>query len=248
MASTAFAAGFSNIARAAEAGTDCTIAASDVAAIAAIETDPSLSASEELTQELAARKALLSKVIACAENNVTEQGAALNNITVPSAASNVQSILAGKLNDATNYYNAELAKVSTAGIAGTKEIAQEVLSWNTANYDPLAEEIANLDLWSHNQALFTTAQNRMNQTNNIVSFLESAGQNTALEGDLSTTQADFQSALAEHNVAENALAESLPPDQALALIQQSLADLATAYQDFSTINNLIQTLLPTNAN
>jgi hypothetical protein len=44
--------------------------------------------------------------------------------------------------------------------------------------------------------------------------------------------------------AENAFARSLPPDQTLLFIKQSLDSLSSTYQQFFDISSLIQSLLP----
>ena len=216
---------------------NCTMTPADLSAVAA-------AAAQGLQAELAARKALLTRVITCAEHDARTSQANLNAMNLTGDAANIQSQLSGKLDDAINYYNLELGKLSQAGIAGTQAVARETLSWRQGNYDPLAAQVSNFILWAGNQAVFTTAANRLNQVKGLASFVDQAAPNPELEGDLATAESLIQTAQNENASAETALAQFVPPDQSLTLIQQSLQSLADAYQKFSDISATVQTLLP----
>jgi len=207
---------------------NCTMTPADLSAVAA-------AAAQGLQAELAARKALLTRVITCAEHDARTSQANLNAMNLTGDAANIQSQLSGKLDDAINYYNLELGKLSQAGIAGTQAVARETLSWRQGNYDPLAAQVSNFILW---------AGNRLNQVKGLASFVDQAAPNPELEGDLATAESLIQTAQNENASAETALAQFVPPDQSLTLIQQSLQSLADAYQKFSDISATVQTLLP----
>jgi hypothetical protein len=221
----------------ASASGSCTITADDLAAI-------QTAAQDGLLAELAARRALLSRTITCAENNTQALQSELNGLSVSGDARTIQSQLSGKLDDAITYYNLELAKVSGAGIAGTQAIAKEVLAWRTSNYEPLSENVQNFELWAGSQPLFSAAESRLNGIANLVAFFEQAGENLTLQGDLADAQSLVQTAKNEDQDAQNALAQSLPPDEVRAQIQQSLQTLSDTYQKFFDIASAIQSLLP----
>lgn len=224
----------------ARAATGCPIMAADIDAVTA-------AAAQGLTAELSARKALLVRTIACAQVDAQTLQANLNSLAVNGDAKTIQAHLSGQINDATNFYDIELGKVDGAGIAGTKAIAGELLAWRSANYTPLAAAVANFTLWAQNQNLFAVADDRLGKMKGIGSFIEQAAPNTDLESDLATAETLVQTADSENRAAENAMLQSLPPDQALALIQQSLQSLSTAYQKFFDLSTVIQTLLSENA-
>ena len=218
----------------------CTITTDDAAAIAT-------AAAQGLSAELAARRALLTRVIGCAIADAQTLKANLNAASVQGgAAQNIQSQLSGQLDDAVTYYNLELGKVAQAGIGGTQGIARETLSWRSGNYDPLAARVSNFMLWAKNQALFDTAGDRLGQMKGVVSFIEQAAPNPELEADIASAESLIVAANSENMQAEQAQSQALPPDQVLALIQQSLQSLSDAYQKFSDISATVQTLLPTN--
>ncbi len=219
-----------------QAAGSCTILPADLAAITAAQ-------AQGVTAELAARKALLTRVITCANIDAQTLETQLHGTSVADGATALQSQLEGKLADATNYYTLELTKLNDAGIAGTKAIAGEVLSWRSGNYDPLAAQIANFILWSDNQNLFATAGARLIQMENIVSFIVSAGPNNQLQSDLAAAQVSIEDAKNENEAAKNALVQLLPASQSLAFIQQSLRSLSDSYQKFSDIGTVAQTLL-----
>ena len=224
------------------AADDCAISHDDVAAIKAIQSNPNLGYLDEINQELAARKKLLSKVIACAKNDAQSLQATMNAVSVNTADESIKDQLSGKIGDAINYYNIELEKLNGSGIWGSEQIAQEVLSWRASTYAQLSSSVDNFILWSQNQSLFKTASDRMAQIAPMVSFLSQAG-NSDLAGAFDDSQKSFIIAQNENISARQALAESLPPDQALAVIKQSLQSLSETYQDFFNVSDVIQKLI-----
>jgi len=224
---------------------NCDLTPSDFAQITAIQNDPTLSALDEVRQEIAIRKSLVGQTIACAQADVQSLQASLNSATTTdSASANLKAQLSSRLDDAANFYTIELTQLNGAGIAGSEAIAQEILAWRAGSYEPLHGEVSNFILWSENQGLFATAENRMQQTSQAVSFLEGASGNTALAAAFAASQNSFNAASQENNAAENALTQYLPPGQSLALIKQSLDSLSLTYQNFFAVTGVINTLLP----
>ena len=225
--------------------TDCGVTPADIAEITAIENDPTLTPSQEVVQELAVRKQLIIQVITCAQGEVRSLQSSLSAVpTSTDAERNIQSQLKGRLNDASNFYMLELGKLGGAGIAGTKTIAADVLAWREGTYMPLAGQVGDFVLWAGNQQLFDTAQTRMTETQQAVSFLESASNNADLQSAFNTAYASFETAKSGNSAAEAALQQSLPPDQTLVLIKQSLDALQATYQQFFKVSGIIQSLLP----
>jgi len=223
---------------------NCNLTPADFAEITAIQNNPTLTALDEVKQELAVRKDLVSQTIMCAQADVATLQSSLNAATTTTSdAANLQTALSGKLDDANNFYNLELTKLNGAGISGTESIAKDVLAWREGSYEPLAGEVNNFILWSENQSLFATAENRMQQTEQTVSFLEGASGNTDLQNAFSAAQTSFNAAEAENTQAQNALTQFLPADQSLALIQQSLNSLSETYQQFFALSTIVNNLL-----
>jgi hypothetical protein len=222
----------------------CALTPADFAKIAAVQSDPSFTPSEEVMQELTVRKALLAQTITCAQTEVTSLQATLMEATDTAGTANVQSQLSSDLDGASDFYAMEASKLNGVGLSGSKEIASEILAWRAGTYMPLEGKINNYLLWIQNQPLFDTAQTRMDQTQNAVAFLESASADPDLQSSFNAAYADFQTAKQENTAAENALAQSLAPSQSLALIKQSLDSLSSTYQDFFAISDAIKALLP----
>jgi hypothetical protein len=222
----------------------CTISATDLAQLSAIQNDPTLSSSEEIKAELALRQKLVGETITCAQQDVQTLQAVLASTTVDSNSQALQSELSGQLDNVTTFYNLELTKLNGSGISGTQAIAKEVLEERTGAFAPLADQVNNFILWTQNQALFDTAQTRMDQTSRAVAFLESATPNAALQTAFNAALASFTTAQSQNAQAKAALLEGLPASQSLMLIKQSLDSLSTTYQNFSTIGTLIKNILP----
>lgn len=201
-----------------------------------------ISSSQTLAQELSLRKALLKRVLTCAKNDAQSLQANLNALQIDDAK-DLQGRLSDKLNDAINYYDIELAKVGSLGIAGTQVIARESLAWRTSNYVPLAGQIANVILWSKNQNLFAAAKARLDQTARVVAFFESGAQNAALENALAAAESAYNAAADANADARSALVQFIPPDQSLDLVKHSLDLLSTTYQKFLDLSTVIQSLL-----
>jgi hypothetical protein len=222
----------------------CGITTEDVAQIAAIQNDPSLSYSDEIKQELAIRKQLVGKTIDCAQQEVQALQANLASTSVESNAQPLQFQLSGDLNDSSNFYNLESTKLNGVGISGSEGIAQEVLAWHDNTFIPLGENVNNFILWAQNQNLFDTAQTRMTQTQSAVSFLESVSPNAALQTAFDGAQSSFSDAENKNAAAKTALAQGLSPNQSLTLIKQSLGSLSDTYQGFFDVSTIISGILP----
>jgi len=223
---------------------DCGITASDLDQITAIQNDPSLDASDEIKQELAVRKQLVGVTIICAQQEVQVLQTNLQNVSVESDMRSLQSQMMGDLNESDDFYNTELTKLSVVGIAGTKAIAQEVLAWRANTFIPLNEDINDLVLWNQNQDLFNTAQTRMTQTQQAVSYLEGVAPDADLQAAFNAAQSSFSTAQSENAAAKASLLGNLSPNQTYALIKQSLASLSDTYDNFSTVSALIKKNLP----
>ncbi|HVN26380.1 MAG TPA: hypothetical protein VMT99_01875 [Candidatus Paceibacterota bacterium] len=222
----------------------CAPSAADLKKLAAIQNDPTLSYADELRQELALRKQLLGQTIECASAEAQALQQSLKNVTSTGDVAAVQSELSGRLDDALNFYAIELDKLNDVGISGSQAVAKEVLAWRTGSYEPLVGAVNNFILWSKSQDLFAMAQVRMDQTSRAVSFLESAAPNADLENAFVAARASLADAMSENQSARQALVQSLPPDETLPLIQQSLSSLSDTYQQFLAVSNAIKALLP----
>lgn len=221
----------------------CNVTVGDLAAVRAIQDNISLSYLDEIQQELAARRNLLSKTIACAEADAEQAKTDLDAVAVDPSLDNLKSQWSDRLSGAISYYNLQLQKVSEVGISGTESIAKEILTWRQDNYAPLALNVSNFVEWSTNQALFTTTEGRLAQIDNLANsplFSESPD----VQNDYEEAAASFKTAEDQNTSAENAFSQSLPPEQSFIFIKESLDSLSSTYQHFFDISNLIQSLLP----
>lgn len=221
----------------------CGITGSDLAAIKAIQNNPSLGYIDELQQELTARRNLLSETILCAKMGAEQAKADLIDAPIDPNLGNLKNQWLDRLSSAISYYDLQLQKVNGVGISGTESIAKDVLAWRENNYTPLALNVLDFVAWSNNQTLFTTAEGRLAQVNNLVTsplFSESLD----VQNDYEAAAVSLKAAEDQNTAAKNAFAQSLPPDQALLFIKQSLDSLSSTYQHFFDISNLVQSLLP----
>ena len=108
----------------------CSITSADLAAIKTIQNEPSLSYADELQQELAARKNLLSKTIHCAEaERWSRRKMDLNNADVDPSLQNLKNQWSDRIDRALSHIMISTrGKLNNAGISGTESIAKEVLA------------------------------------------------------------------------------------------------------------------------
>jgi hypothetical protein len=227
----------------AAAADPCGLTVSNFNKIQAIQNDPTLSYSDELKAELSLRKQLLTTTIACAKDDAQTLQTTLSNLKIDSSFQNLRLQLSENLASTVNYYDLELSKVPDAGVRGTQTISKDVLAWRESNYAPLAENVSNFILWSQNQGLFSTADNRLTQVGKLAQSVPFSN-NTDLQNDLQAATASLKAAEEANSLAKDALAHLTYPDPSLNYIQQSLAALSDTYQHFFDIASLVQTLLP----
>lgn len=228
----------------ARADDSCTLPSSDFDQIAVIQNDPSLTSNQEVIQELALRKQLLEQTIACAQTDVASLRSTLAAATSTYGTEDIQTQLLSDLDSASEFYAIESGELAGSGIAGTKAIASNIIAWRAGTYVPLEGKVNNYLLWTQDQPLFAMAQTRMDQTQRAVNFLENATPDADLQSAFSAAYASFQDAKQQNAAAEQALAESLSPDQSIALIKQSLSSLADTYKNFFAVSSAIAALLP----
>lgn len=221
----------------------CDITISDFTALQVIQQNKSLSYANELQQELSVRKRILTKTIQCAQNDALQLQIELNNTTIDPGLESIKVQLSDNLNSAVSYYNLQTQNVSWAGISGTKSIAGNILSWRENNYAPLAENVTNFIAWANNQSLFSAAETRLSQINNLITS-PLFSENISIQRDYQEAVVSLKAAEDQNGDAKNAFAQSLSPQQTLSYIQQSLSLLSNTYQHFFNISSLIQSLIP----
>ncbi len=223
---------------------DCAITKADLGKIDALQNDQTLSALDRIKQELSLRKQLIAITISCGKADVQSLQAKLQGLNAVSGTDALKEQLSGKLDDATNFYDIERGKLDDAGIAGSQAIAKELLAWRAGSYAPIVGEINNFFLWTANQDVFSTARNRMQETERAAGFLEAVSKNTDLEKALGDAQASFAAANAKNDDAKSALIQFVSPDQSLSLIKESLDALSDTYKKFSIVSDVIKNILP----
>ncbi|MDE2019202.1 MAG: hypothetical protein KGJ13_02525 [Patescibacteria group bacterium] len=228
---------------AASPAVSCNLQSAAFNRIQAIQNDPTLGYAEELKAELAARRQLLTITINCALEDAQTLQSNLNNLQVDPGFLNLQTQLSENLDTSINFYNIQLSKVPTAGIAATQTIAKDVLAWRESNYAPLAATVSNFVLWIKNQPLFTAADNRLGEIKNLAQSVPFSD-NTDLQTELQGAKSSLRAAEDANTLAKNSLAHPTYPDPSLGYIQQSLSSLSDTYQHFFNIASLVQTLLP----
>jgi len=229
----------------AQDATGCNLNQAEFDELASVQTNPSLDFLEEIRAELKIRRGLLLQTVLCAIKEADELRLNLNQApTINPDAKQLQEKLGGQIEDALNYYKLQKSKINDLGIQGSKDFAKELRVWRESNYKPLSLRIFNFIIWSKNQDIIQTAQNRINQINRAVVFLRLID-NEEIQNLFKDAETSFGEALSENQAALNSIREFGTPADSLGHIKTSLEGLALTYQKFFELSEAIGKLLHT---
>ncbi len=234
-----FAAIISKPVLAADAPQQCTLSQDKFDELAAIQNDSSLDYLTEMKKELAVRKELLGETMDCAIEEVTSVKTDLSGVTVSDPAiQHLESQLMSQLDNAENYLTLQKSKINDLGLQGSKDFAKVIGEWRDGNYKPAAQNANNLIIWANNQALFQSAQTRINQVSATMALLKIVD-NDEIQNLWNEAQVNFGSALKENETAETDLGTFAPPDESSNHIKSSLDFLSSTYKNLLDISGMI---------
>ena len=219
-------------------GQDCSLEGT-FQTLQAVQDHPLSNYDDTVKAELAARKNLLNAVLNCAvAETETLKGSIAALPADDQASKNLQSQFASKFDEAIGYYQFQKSRVSDLGLEGTKEFARNLKEWRSAVYAPLSQQAANFIIWTKNQTLFETAQNRFGQIKRTLTLLKLADDET-IQKLLRNADADLRAASESNDRAREALQRFGAPDDSSSLIKDTLSSLAATYQTFFDIANAL---------
>lgn len=222
----------------ARAETDCKLSQSDFDKLGSIQNDSSLSYVNAIKLELQLRKVILKNVMSCAISEATTLKTSIDKKTLSDRdALNLQSQLSNQMDNAVNYYKTQESHVDDLGLQGSKDFSKNLESWRNGNYKQPALMAKNFLIWSENQALFETAQSRVDQIGQSVNFLRLV-YNQDIQNLWNDAEAQFTEAKNLNQESRSDLT-SVSPNEALTTIKSSLDFLAKTYKKLSLLVNAI---------
>jgi hypothetical protein len=194
--------------------------------------------------ELTIRKTLLLQIIGCAER---EAEAVKRKVEETSAQDTRIAPLRGRsldiLNGALQYYAEARSRVDTLGIGGSKDLAREIRTWRAQTYGPNASQALNFLVWAKNQELFAAAHSRLTDIERAIHALKLTDDETA-SALFEESVVGLREATAENERARTELERFPPPPDTLDIIKSSLQKLAKTYENFFSLSELAQKLIP----
>jgi hypothetical protein len=209
-----------------------------------IQNNPAFDYAQEIKAELDLRKNLLRETVGCAVKDAENIKSSLDSAAVSDAdTKKLKDELSGKLGDAINYYELQRLKIDDLGLQGSRDFSRSLKDWRDGNYTTVAELASNLIIWSRNQDIIKTTQNRINQINQTVYVLKLVD-NEEIQNLWEEASANFKKALDFNGQAGESLRRFDSPDKSLEEIKSSLDALADTYKKFFELSDVISKMLP----
>jgi hypothetical protein len=194
--------------------------------------------------ELAVRKTVLKDTIDCSSQEVKTLQASVKALDPKDEdILTVRDRFASRLQDAIDHYAELTGKIDDLGLRGSRDMARNLIDWRTGSYLPIADEAGNVVIWTRNQPLFDTAQNRLNQIGQTLRTLK-LFESDDVKALYEKSQANLEKALELNAIARSALVEDLPAEVTTPKIKASLEGLSATYKNFFELSEAAKKLLP----
>lgn len=188
-----------------------------------------------IQEELRLRKTLLHGIINCAVEEILRLKSDFETTSNSGRdAENFRIQFDNWFLNMLNYYNAQKANINHLGLQGSKDFARDLREWRAGNSNKMSRLASNFIIWSKNQPLIQTAQNRLNQLRGAVNFFD-LGLNEKIRSGLNNSESEFQKALVLNRNAGDSIRTYGAPEESLQAIRLSLESLAAAYQNMSNL-------------
>jgi hypothetical protein len=194
--------------------------------------------------ELAVRKTVLKDTIDCSIQEVKTLQASVKALDPKDKEIvTVRDRFAARLQDAIDHYADLGPKIDDLGLKGSKDMARSLIDWRNGSYLPIADEAGNVVIWTRNQPLFDTAQNRLNQIGQNLRTLK-LFESDDVKALYEKSQANLEKAVELNKIARAALIEDLPVEETTPKIKASLEGLSATYKSFLGLSDAAKKLLP----
>lgn len=210
---------------------ECVLDANDFKELDFIKTDLGAGYSERIKRELEIRRSLLSKTVNCAVEEISGLELDFNGIQEKNRdVAILKSQFRGWFPDTLNYYAIQKSKISSLGLQGSKDFAQNLKDWRDGNYKPTAKIVSNFKLWAQNQELLDTAKNRLRQADFAIELVKDSSEYWGIRSALRDAEADLYRSLSSNQRVKELLRAYAPAEESLDAIKSSLKLLAGTYE------------------
>ena len=218
---------------------------SQLETIKSISGDTALDDVQKLRVALNARKNLLKNIIDCAARDADELKTDVESLPPESdgAVRQLAEQITSDLNGALRYYSAQRRKVEDVGLHGSQELSRNIREWRAISYAPMAQKASNFIAWNKNLELIRTADSRLNQVRRTVGILKLLN-DEEFQNLFKRADAYFRDAKTNNQKALEMLGRFDGRESATEFIKSALDDLSKTYQEFFTIGERLDKILP----
>ena len=234
---------FGSTAHAETAPMNCTFE-NDFARLDKVKSNPSADYLANVRAELAVRKDILRKIVACGAEEVKLLKAKVAGAsTTDSGAQDIKKQLTARLDEALERYATSESRIDTLGLRGSQELSRSLKDWRMTNYSQLSELALNFLVWEKNKSLFKTARIRFEEIGKAVNSLKFADTED-IRKLFDEAKTDLEHAESLHRDVEQKLKTLDSPESTFAIIKESLEALSKTYQNFFDLSQMVQKVVP----
>src|SRR3989344_6377400 len=198
---------------------------------------------ENIKKELSVRKKILSQTIACSVNETLSLQSGIKLAPVSSAElREIQNRMILKLDEMIDYYKSQENVIGDLGIGGSKIFSANLKAWRNSNYVPMTDLGKNFLIFTKNQDILQTTQNRLNQINLTLKTL-GLDDNQKISEMLNQARKNIRSADEENGLVKNVFKRLTWPNDISDVMVSSLQHLKDAYQNFFDIGKEAQSII-----
>jgi hypothetical protein len=232
---------YPNNAGAAEVPASCSFK-EDIASLEALKDESAaqqINYLDTIKAELKIRKGILDKIIIC---SIKEAEDLKNELELMRGDSkniiDLRNKFLTELDQAINYYESQKNGIADLGILGTKNMAKKLIDWRASSFDYLVERTNYFSTWEKNQIFINAAGDRLRQIRKSV--LSVSEDDVEVIKILDEAENNLQKAQESNKDAQDSFWGFESTDESLNAIKSTLEALASTYQNFFDLTNVVK--------
>jgi len=188
-----------------------------------------LKSGEDVDKELTLRKNILYGILDCLSTSTEKLKSNYDSLPFVQAAQNLRTRFLDEIKGNNFFYAEKRKELNMANLSDTKSIAKELLTWKK-NHENNLLAASYFTLWAGSQDFLKRAEDRLAQINGLI--LKQNDQNNLGKAKNSLSLSESLNISAQES-----FERSVPPDDSLALIKQSLEKMYDSYRYFIKISD-----------
>jgi hypothetical protein len=194
-----------------------------------------------IKNELKIRKGILEKIITCSVSEANDLKNQIDQIKADTKnISDLQEKFLTELDQTINYYESQRGAIPDLGILGTKNMAKKLIDWRASSFDYLIERTNYFSTWAKNQNFILAAEDRLRQIKKGVLAVADNNADGEVSKILIEAEKNLEKAQSSNKDAQDSFWGFESTDASLNAIKSTLEALASTYQNFFDLTNVIK--------